>query len=52
MAESLLDTSVYIPLLNRGKKPGEILETPASILYLSSVVAQELYAGDGWSTTS
>lgn len=47
MAKILLDTSVYIPLLQQGKQPGEIIQTKGSILYLSAVVAQELYAGAG-----
>lgn len=52
MAKLLFDTSVYIPLLKDGKAPGSILETQGSILYLSSVVAQELYAGAGDAATS
>lgn len=47
MAKILLDTSVYIPLLKQGKEPGGVLETPGSIIYLSMVVAQELFAGAG-----
>ena len=51
MAKIILDTSVYIPLLRQGKAPGEILNTPESIIYLSTVVAQELFAGAGDAAT-
>ena len=51
MAKIVLDTSVYIPLLQKGKSPGNILKTPESILYLSAVVAQELLAGAGDAST-
>ena len=52
MAKIILDTSVYIPLLRQGKAPGEILNTPESIIYLSTVVAQELFASAGDSATA
>lgn len=52
MAKLLFDTSIYIPLLKQGKEPGGILETPGSIIYLSTVVAQELFAGAGDKTTA
>lgn len=51
MAKIVLDTSVYIPLLRQGKQPGSIIQTRGSTLYLSAVVAQELYAGAGDATT-
>lgn len=38
----LFDTSVYIPLLRDGRMP---LDIAGSMVFLSSVVAQELYAG-------
>jgi len=41
----LLDTSVYISLFREGKSPWSALEDPTRNIYLSSVVAQELYAG-------
>lgn len=47
MAKIVLDTSVYIPLLRQGKQPGSIIQTRGSLLYLSAIVAQELYAGAG-----
>ncbi|MBI4124656.1 MAG: PIN domain-containing protein [Deltaproteobacteria bacterium] len=47
MAKIVLDTSVYIPLLRQGRLPGSIIQTRGSTLYLSAVVAQELYAGAG-----
>ncbi|MBI4224501.1 MAG: PIN domain-containing protein [Deltaproteobacteria bacterium] len=47
MAKIVLDTSVYIPLLRQGRQPGSIIQTRGSTLYLSVVVAQELYAGAG-----
>lgn len=52
MAKIILDTSVYIPLLRKGKAPGEVLETHSSIIYLSAVVAQELFAGAGDTQTT
>ncbi len=51
MAKILLDTSVYIPLLRQGRSPGAILNTPGSIIYLSAVVAEELFAGAGDAVT-
>lgn len=47
MARLLLDTSVYIPLLRKGKQPGDFIEAPSTTLFLSAVVAQELMAGAG-----
>lgn len=45
MNKIVLDTSIYIPLLRNGKRPGNIIDSAASLIYLSVVVAQELYAG-------
>ena len=45
MNKIVFDTSIYIPLLRRGKRPGSIIDSAASLIYLSVVVAQELYAG-------
>lgn len=46
MNKVLLDTSLLVPLLRKGEHLGEILRlTQGEILYLSSVVAEELYAG-------
>lgn len=45
MNRIVFDTSIYIPLLRSGKRPGSIIDSAASLLYLSAVVAQELYAG-------
>lgn len=45
MHRIVIDTSVYVPLLRRGKMPAIISETSGSVVYLSAVVAQELYAG-------
>lgn len=47
MHRIVLDTSIYIPLLRSGKAPGSILGTYGATLYLSVVVAEELYAGAG-----
>ena len=45
MHKIVIDTSVYIPLLRDGKAPGTVLTAHGSMVYLSSVVAQELFAG-------
>ncbi len=46
MSKTLLDTSVFIPLLRTGEHLEKILPlTQGDIFYLSSVVAQELYIG-------
>lgn len=45
MAKVLLDTSVYIPLLREGRFPVFLPEFRNQLIYLSSVVLQELYAG-------
>jgi predicted nucleic acid-binding protein len=47
MHKIILDTSVYIPLLRSGKMPGGIVSAQGSLIYLSVIVAQELYAGAG-----
>ncbi len=41
----LFDTSVYISLFREGKYPLPASEDPSRNIFLSSVVAQELYAG-------
>lgn len=45
MHKIILDTSIYIPMLRHGKMPGNVIDSAGSIIYLSSVVMQELYAG-------
>ena len=45
MRKIVLDTSVYIPLLRKGKMPGAVIESAGTIVYLSIIVMQELYAG-------
>jgi predicted nucleic acid-binding protein len=41
----LFDTSVYIPLFCDGKYPFDSADDSNKIIYLSTVVAQELFAG-------
>ena len=42
----ICDTSIYIPFINRGiAHPAVFNETSAPLLYMSSVVISELYAG-------
>lgn len=45
MNKIILDTSVYIPMLRSGKGPGSVIDAVDSVIYLSAVVMQELYAG-------
>jgi len=42
----ICDTSIYIPFINQGiAHPAVFSETSAPLLYMSSVVVSELYAG-------
>ena len=42
----ICDTSIYIPFINQGiAHPAVFNETSAPLLYMSSVVVSELYAG-------
>jgi predicted nucleic acid-binding protein len=46
LVKVLLDTSVYIPFLNRGISIPSLEDTPGMpLLYMSAVVMEELYAG-------
>lgn len=45
MRKIVLDTSIYIPMLRKGKMPGGVVSAAGALVYLSAVVAQELYAG-------
>lgn len=44
--KAICDTSIYIPFINQGiAHPAVFNETSAPLLYMSSVVVSELYAG-------